>query len=161
MIRCWFTRYFGGLPELVREFSLTMDFWPTADELLGPDPEQIKALRPDRQMAVFVKSFLAALRKRPLTQDILAWELLERNQMSKQLEFIREKTILEYFEKLDGIPDDDDLPAIMLLMGGAVNHLLIKSRINSHIGGVDLESDRGWRRIERGLDLLLKGIFDK
>ena len=99
-------RYFGGLPELIGEYSQTVDFWPTVEELIGPNPERIKELPPDEQLAEFVKSFLSALRKRPKTQDILAWELLERNELSKKLEDIRIRTILEYFEYLDEIPDD-------------------------------------------------------
>ena len=75
-------RYFGGLPELIGEYSKTVDFWPTVDELMGSNPELIKAMSPDQQVAEFFKSFLSALRKRPITQDILAWELLERNELT-------------------------------------------------------------------------------
>lgn len=154
-------RYFGGLPGLIGEYSRTVDFWPTVEELIGQNPERIKKLPPDEQLAEFVKSFLSALWKRPITQDILAWELLERNELSKQLEDIRIRTILEYFEYLDEIPDDENLPAIIVLMSGAINHLLVKSRINSYIGGIDLESEKGWNQINKGIDLLLKGIFTK
>ncbi|MCP4671758.1 MAG: TetR/AcrR family transcriptional regulator [Desulfobacula sp.] len=154
-------RYFGGLPELVGEYSRTVDFWPTVEELLGPNPNRVREMSPDEQVAEFFKSFLLALRQRPITQDILAWELLERNELTRQLEDIRIITILEYFEYLDEIPDDENLSAIVVLMGGAVNHLLVKSRINSSIGGIDLESEKGWKRINKGIDLLLKGIFTR
>ena len=154
-------RYFGGLPELIGAFSRTVDFWPGLEELIGPDPDRLKRLPPDQQVAEFFKSFLSALRKRPVTLDILAWELLERNELTKQLEEIRIKTVLGYFEYLDEIPDDENLSAIVVLMGGAVYHLLVKSRINTSIGGIDLESEKGWLRINRGIDLLLKGIFSR
>lgn len=154
-------RYFGGLPELIGEYSRTEGFWPTVDELVGPDPNRLRELPPDRQVAEFFKSFLAALRKRPVTQEILAWELLERNELSKQLEEIRVRTILEYFEFLEDIPDDDILSAIVVLMGGAVNQLLVKSRINNSLGGIDLTSEEGWNRINEGIDLLLTGIFKR
>jgi AcrR family transcriptional regulator len=154
-------RYFGGLPELVDAFSRTVDFWPTVEELIGPDPDRIRKLPPDRQVAEFFKSFLGALRKRPVTLEILAWELLERNELSRELEDIRIKTILEYFEFLDEVPDDDILTVIVVLMGGAVNHLLVKSRINTWIGGIDLTSEDGWDRIDEGIDRLLSGIFNR
>lgn len=154
-------RYFGGLPELIGEYSRTVDFWPTVNELVGPDPDRLRKLPPDRQVSEFFKSFLAALRRRPVTLEILAWELLERNDLSKQLEEIRVRTILEYFEFLEDIPDDDILPAIVVLMGGAVNHLLVKSRINNSLGGIDLTSEEGWNRIDEGIDLLLTGIFKR
>jgi len=154
-------RYFGGLPEIIGAYSRTVDFWPTVEELVGPNPDRIRRMPPDKQIAEFFKSFLAALRKRPVTQDILAWELLERNELTRQLEDVRIRTILEYFEYFDEIPDDDNLSAIVVLMGGAVNHLIVKSRINSSVGGIDLESEKGWGRINKGIDLLLKGIFSR
>jgi len=104
-------------------------------ELMGPEPERVEALSPDAQMAHFFKSFAAALKKRPLTQDILAWELLERNELSEHLEAIRIRTVLEFFEGLERIPDDRALTAIVVLMGGAVNHLIIKSRIHPVVVG--------------------------
>ncbi|MCG8688839.1 MAG: TetR/AcrR family transcriptional regulator [Desulfobacterales bacterium] len=154
-------RYFNGLPGLVAAFSRTVDFWPGVTELMGPDPDKVKALPPDRQMAHFFKSFAAALKKRPLTQDILAWELLAKNELSEQLEAIRIKTILEFFDELDDIPDDKALSAVVVLMGGAVNHLIIKSRIHPVVGGIDLQSSQGWDAIEQGIELLLKGIFSR
>lgn len=154
-------RYFGGLAELIGEYSRTVDFWPSVEELIGPDPDRVRKMPPDEQVAEFFKSFLSALRKRPITQDILAWELLERNELTRRLEDIRIKTILEYFEYLNDIPDDENLSAIVVLMGGAVNHLIVKSRISKAIGGIDLESEKGWGRIDKGIDLLLKGIFNR
>lgn len=154
-------RYFGGLPQLVKAYSATVDFWPTVQELQGPHPERLLTLAPDQQVAAFFKSFLAALRRRPLTLDILAWELLERNDLTKQLEDIRIKTALEYFDYLDTIPDDENLSAIIVIMSGAINHLLVKSRLSSAVGGIDLDSERGWQSIDKGIELLVTGIFDR
>ena len=153
-------RYFGSLGELIGAYSRTVDFWPSVEELIGPDPGRVKKLPPDQQVAEFFKSFMAALRKRPLTQDILAWELLERNELTRQLEEVRIRTILEYFEYLDEIPDDENLTAIVVLMGGAISHLIIRSRVNRSFGGIDLESEKGWESIDRAIDLLLKGVFN-
>lgn len=154
-------RYFGGLPQLVRAFSRTVDFWPSVEELRGPDPNRLQKLPPDEQVAEFFKAFVTALRKRPLTLDILAWELVERNELTSQLEDIRIKTILLYFEQLEAIPDDENLTAIVVLMGGAVNNLVLRSRFSSFVGGIDLTKESGWERINNGIDLLLKGIFKR
>ncbi len=153
-------RYFGGLAELVLAYSQTSDFWPTKEELIGQDLDLLKQMPFDRQMAEFFKRFLRAIRKRPHTQEILAWEMLERNELTKQLEQVRIRTILEYFESFDNLPDTIDLSAIVVLMSGAVNYLIIKSRIHTTVGGIDLTSNQGWERMETGIDLLLKGIFD-
>lgn len=153
-------RYFGGLPELVAAYSETVDFWPSAEELLGPDPETLKAMPADQQMAVFVKRFIASLRRRPVTQDILAWEMVERNELTMRLEQRRIRTALEFFEQLENLPEDLDLTVIVLLITAAVNFLIVKSRMYNSVGGIDLVSDAGWHRIEKGIDLLLQSAFN-
>lgn len=153
-------RYFGGLPELVTSYSESVDFWPTVEELMGDDPKGLLKKKPDEQMAFFFKAFISALRKRPITQEILAWEMVEKNEFSERMEDRRVRTALEYFEKLENLPYDVDLTAVVLLMAGAANFLIVKSRINNTIGGVDLVSDEGWKRIDEGIDLLFKGLFD-
>lgn len=154
-------RYFGGLPNLIKEYSRTVDFWPTIEELLGPDPDRLKDLPTDQQVAEFFKCIVAALKKRPATQDVLAWELLERNEITQQFEAVRIKSILEYFDYFEDIPDDDNLKAIVVLMGGAIIHLMVKYRIDKYIGGIDLETSTGWERINTAIDLMLRGIFDE
>ncbi len=154
-------RYFGGLPELIKEYSRSVDFWPTVEELLGPDPDRLKKMPADRQVAAYFKSIVAAVRKRPATQDVLAWELLERNEITKQFEAVRVRSILEYFDYLENVPPDDNLPAIVVLMAGAVIHLLVKYRIDSYIGGIDLETEKGWHQIDAAIDLMLQGIFSR
>ncbi|WP_321414658.1 hypothetical protein [uncultured Desulfobacter sp.] len=70
-------------------------------------------------------------------------------------------SFLEFFEQLEALPDDENLPAILALMAGAVNYLIVKSRISCSAGSIDLGSDSGWDRIDKGIDLLLKGVFTR
>lgn len=152
--------FFGGLAGVVAEYTESVDFWPTVDELMGPNPEKLMKKDPDEQMASFFKAFIQALRKRPITQEILAWEMMEKNEISEKMEDRRIRTALEYFEKLENLPYNIDLTAVVLLMAGAANFIIVKSRFNRSIGGVDLVSDEGWKRIDEGIDILFKGLFD-
>jgi AcrR family transcriptional regulator len=151
-------RYFGGLPGLITAFGESSLFWPRVEELMRETPEDFRHLSPEKQVATFFKSLLATLRRRPLTLDIMAWEALERNELSKRLEDVRVRTSLEYFENMQGeIPDEIDLSAIVALLAGAVQFLTIRSRNTRSFGGIDLESEKGWRRIEKAIDVLLGG----
>ncbi|MBI5593094.1 MAG: TetR/AcrR family transcriptional regulator [Deltaproteobacteria bacterium] len=152
-------RYFGGLPQLVLAFSHTVDFWPSLGELLGAEPERLNDLSPGEQMAFFFKSYLRALRRRPATINILLWKFTENNELTKQMETVPTRTALEFFEILEKIPEDRDLAAVVVLMFGAITNLLIKSRRQRFVGGIDLYDEKGWKRIEDGIDLLLNGIF--
>lgn len=153
-------RYFNGLTELVAAYGRTLDFWPSAEELLGPDTETIRKLPPHELMALFFKRYMRAILNRPHTLEILAWESIERNELTMGLEEVRAQTALEFFELMEQDPPEDvDLTALVIIMAGAVNFLAVRSRIHRTLGGVDLQSDAGWKRIERTIDQLMEGIL--
>jgi AcrR family transcriptional regulator len=155
-------RFFGGLPGLVSAFGESEYFWPSTEELLRETKASFTEQPPEEQMAAFFKSLLICLRRRPQTLDILAWEPLQRNEFSKRLEDIRVRTSLEYFEHLHGeIPEDIDLSAMVALLAGAVFFLSIHSRNTKTFGGIDLQSETGWQRIEQAIEILMHGSFSQ
>ena len=154
-------RYFGGLPELVAAFAKSVEFWPSLDELLGPRPKKVNGMSAEQQFAFFFKSFLRALRRRPMTQMIMVWWASDpRNEMAQQLDDIRMRTALEFFERLEKIPVNKDLTAAVVLLYSAIHHLIHVAQTSGFVGGIDLKSETGWRRIEEGIELLAKGIFE-
>ena len=153
-------RYFHGLPGLVAAYGETADFWPTSAELLGDDLERIRNMAPHAVLSEFFKRYLRAILSRPITLEILAWEAIERNELTKGLEEVRAKTALEFFELMQADPPENlDLTALVLILAGAVNFLAVRSRIHSSLGGVELQSEEGWQRIESALDFMLDKIF--
>lgn len=155
-------RYYHGLHGLVAEYAQTLDFWPSAKELVGPDRKAVRQMASSSLMALFFKRYLRAILKRPYTLEILAWEALERNELTKTLEEVRVKTALEFFELMeDEPPVDVDLTALVLFMAGAINFLAVRSRIHQNLGGVDLQSDEGWTRIDKIIEQLMEGVLDK
>lgn len=150
-------RYFGGLPNLIAEYGKTLHFWPSADELLGPDRSRAATMLPHELMSLFFKRYLRAIRSRPQTLEILAWEAIERNELTKALEDIRARSALEFFELMGADPPDDvDLTAFVIIMAGAMNFLALRSRLHGTLGGVDLHSDEGWARIEQTVDRIME-----
>lgn len=155
-------RYYRGLQGLVAEYAQTLDFWPSAEELVGPDREAVIEMQPHELMSLFFKRYLQAILTRPYTLEILAWEAIERNELTKTLEEVRVRTALEFFELMDQDPPEEvDLTALVLLMAGAINFLAVRSRIHGTLGGVDLQSQEGWGRIETTIDQLMAGILKK
>jgi AcrR family transcriptional regulator len=153
-------RCFGGLEGLISAFGQSEVFWPSSRELMRETRRDFAELSAEQQVAAFYKSLLSALRRRPETMDILAWEALERNDYSRRLEEIRVRISLEYFENMQGdIPEEADVSAIVAILAGAVQFLAVRSRRSAHFGGIDLRSGRGWRRIEAAIDALLTGSF--
>ena len=84
-------RYFGGLPELLQRWGASGRFWPGVDEMLGDDVQALRALPLAERLALFFDRFIDALRARPLTIEILAAEIVQRNQLTAILETEREQ----------------------------------------------------------------------
>lgn len=153
-------RYFQGLTNLVAAYGESIEFWPTAKELVGDDRERIAAMPPSELMAEFFKRYLRAIRNRPQTLEIMAWEGVEYNDLTRQLEGVRVKTALEFFELMgEDPPENVDLTALVLFMAGAVHFLATRSRHHQSIGGIDLQSDLGWGRIESTIELVMAGAL--
>lgn len=153
-------RYFGGLQGLMAAFGKEGDFWPSALELAGGDLQKFSTLSLEGRLSVFSKNFILALRKRPLTQAIMAWEILERNDLTQELESIREQSIMEFF-KLFFLRDKTpaDLQTIVMLMGAAISYLIIRSTRIDLYGGIRLDREQGWAQIEAGIDTIIKGVL--
>jgi AcrR family transcriptional regulator len=155
-------RYFHGLPGLIAAYGETVHFWPSADELVGDDRDAVEDMPPHALMSLFFKRYLRAILKRPQTLEILAWEAIERNELTKPLEEVRARTALEFFELMQADPPEDvDLTALVIILAGAMNFLAVRSRIHRTLGGVDLQTEQGWSRIEQTVDMIMRGVLDR
>jgi len=155
-------KHFHGLMELLATFRASSGFWPSAAELIAGDGETLRGLPPSELMAEFFKRYLRAMRKRPQTLEILAWEARERNTYARVLELGRERTALEFFEHMgEDPPEDVDLSVLVALMAGAVHFLAVRSRHCDSYGGLDLRSDEDWLRIERAIEDLFRRTLSR
>jgi len=154
-------RYFGGLEGLIAAFAKEGDFWPSALELAGGDLQGFSQIPLDERLSAFASNFIQSLRKRPLTQAIMAWEIIEPNELTEELERIREQGIMEFFqlffmkEKVQ-----IDLQAIIMLIGAGISYLVLRSKNIDLYGGLDLGSDQGWERLEKAIETITHSILN-
>jgi AcrR family transcriptional regulator len=151
-------RYYGGLPALLAAWGESGRFWPTVDELIGPDQRAFECLPPAERYARFMERFVDALRARPLTLEILAAEVVERNELTAILESQREAwgaraTRLLQAEDLARAPE---LPDLTLLLVAGVQYLLVRSRKIRIFGGIDLHTDAGWARLKAAIGAMAR-----
>jgi AcrR family transcriptional regulator len=154
-------RYFGGLPELLRNWGSSGKFWPALDELLGADPKPFLALPAAERYTRFMEHFIDALRARPLTLEILAAEVLERNQLTAILEAQREAWGEQASQVLGGseFAQRPELQGLTILLVAGVQYLLVRSRKIRIFGGVDLQSDAGWDTLKASLRSMAQRLF--
>ncbi|MCP3952970.1 MAG: TetR/AcrR family transcriptional regulator [Desulfobacterales bacterium] len=153
-------RYFDGLPGLMKAFGQDSDFWPSAGELAGEAPEHFRTLPLADRMSALARNYLDAIRKRPVTQEIMAWELIERNQLTVDLEDLREHRMVQFFQEFmpEAIHHPDFL-AISAIVGAAINYLVTRSRHTRFFSGVDLSQDSGWQSLLAAIDNLSNRMF--
>ncbi len=157
-------RYFGGLQELLREMAKTSDFWPTLEEMAGGTSEEIKSMDIRKLSSTILKGRIRELRKRPATQEILRWELMERNELTDELHFERESQGDELnnlvpfgTENINGV----DIPAVTALIISGITYLILRSKTADTFNGIDLHSESGWKRIEGAIDIMIDIFFNQ
>ncbi|HKN00712.1 MAG TPA: TetR/AcrR family transcriptional regulator [Candidatus Binataceae bacterium] len=143
-------RYFGGLPQLLAAYAEEGDFWWKVEDLIGPHlpPPADDTLA--GWIALVFRRHVAALKARPETLEIMAWETIERNELTAALADVREKRSLTVMKTLTDrfpVPSGLDVAAAGALFGAATNYLLIRGRATRVFQGVDLGTRRGWDRL--------------
>ncbi|MCC5860167.1 MAG: TetR/AcrR family transcriptional regulator [Ectothiorhodospiraceae bacterium] len=153
-------RYFDGLPNLLRAYGEREDFWPTSAEVLGEDAAAIRALPVGKRVEHVVLGLLDALRKRPQTIEILAWEAMEDNALTRTLADIREHWGLRVIEHVFPDPSErsEDVLALANLLVAGFQYLMIRARRSPAYGGVALNTETGWQHIRQGIRLACRSI---
>ncbi len=151
-------RYFGGIDDLLRSFGQSADFWPSIEEVIGDDETALAALPLGDRWSHGLSRYARALRRRPVTQEILAWEQIEQNELTDILQQARER----WFEELmthfpsDTEQTDADLVTTALLIVAAVHYLVVRSRHRADFSGVVINTDAGWHHIDQVIDTICR-----
>jgi AcrR family transcriptional regulator len=153
-------RYFGGMSGLIAAFGREGDFWPSIKELAGGDVDAYNQLSIPERLSSLARNFIQAIRKRPLTQEILAWEMIERNELTVELESLRENTMMNFFDiffpAAKSVPD---IPAMGAVIGAGISYLVTRGRKIRFYNGIDLDTEAGWQRLEAAIDAMIQGLF--
>ena len=148
-------RYFGSMEGLLEAFADSQDFWPGVAETLGSDPENLLEQAPAKILKTILANHIRALKKRPITIEILAQECVERNRLTAILEDLREKRSMELQQYLLDHLQKQDRTAVEIqgifamgaILTGALQYFLIRSRFIKVFGGLDIQSDAGYDNI--------------
>lgn len=154
-------RYFGGLPELLEAYGRGGNFWPTTEELIGADLGSDSSY--GGRLGQVLVALLDALRRRPVTQQILAWELIESNALTRRLEELRaadaRALVMELRATVTPPPPDIDAPAINALLVAAIHYLVIRARESHGFSGLSLRTEEDWARVAAALETIVQRTF--
>lgn len=142
-------RYFGGLPELMEAYGKSQAFWPSREEVLGQEDETIRALPKEERIEAVLLGLLDALRQRPQTIEVLAWETVQQSPLTAMLAERREAWSREILKDIfaDAEPEDRSLLALASLLVAGFQYLLIRARRGKVYGGIALDTEAGWAEV--------------
>jgi AcrR family transcriptional regulator len=152
-------RYFGGLDGLVRRLADDPGFWPGEEELLDGIPDDTSSLPRADVFAMLARNWIAALGARPLTQEVMTWQLTESGGLTRELDERIETAMTGMLDRLGATGHDrrPDIQAMAALIGGGLVYLLLRSRTTRLYSGVDLHSVQGWERLHRAVRDMIRG----
>ena len=129
--------------------------------LLVTKPQKILALPLAERYNIFFENFIDELRARPLTIEILALEINERNALTIILEDEREQWGKQVALLLGESPTAraPELRSLTLLLISGVQYLLMRSRTIRTFGGVDVQSDAGWAALKHGIKAMANSLL--
>ncbi len=154
-------RYFDGLPSLLRIFGQEGGYWPEMETLVGNEATAEAESLAD-WMVKLLLGLLHELKERPITQEIMRWELLEGNELTHELAKVREETAnasLDFLQRKSTFPPNTDIPAVSAILVAGIVYLLLRSKATHTFFGVDLQSPDGWMRIEEAAALMLQATI--
>jgi AcrR family transcriptional regulator len=154
-------RYFDNLPSLLKTFGQEGNYWITPEDLIGePDNTEIDSL--PGWMVLLLGRLLTDLQQRPVTQEIMRWELLEGNDLTQELANVRDRTALAslyFLQQKYPFPPGQDIPAISAILVAGIVYLVLRTKVSHSFMGIDFSSPAGWERIEAAFEELIRSTI--
>jgi AcrR family transcriptional regulator len=155
-------RYFDDLPSLLQTFGREGNYWITLEELIDDGATEDEDSLADWMVRLLIR-VLHDLQKRPITQEIMRWELLEGNELTRELAMVRDHTSLEtlhFLEHRCSFPPDKDIPAISAVLAASIVYLVLRTKVSKTFMGIDFSSPKGWQRIEAAIASLIQATIE-
>ena len=151
-------RYFGGLDQLYRAFALEGNTFPSLEEVAEGRLRELPNLPSAEAAKAIILGFGHALRRRPITKEIMRWELQEKNQLTDALAKERERQSQQWLALAPNLHDVDLAAVASILVAGQV-FLTLRAKTADTYNGINLDSESGWKRIEDAVALLSDLFF--
>lgn len=155
-------RYFDGLNGLLREFAKQKDFYINISDSIRNEIE--KAQKHELKEVVFMvlKEQLRELRANSELQELMLWEMVEKNELTDAIAKAREEKgyalSKQLKKKMDG--NDQLADAVIALLVSGIYYLVLRMRTVDQFNGINLHSEDGWRQIETAIQVLVNTYFE-
>jgi len=123
-------RYFDGLDGLLIAFAQTRELWWEIDEIILEEPADCAIMTLPDYLDLLLTRYVVALESRPLTLEIMAWEMSAQNNLTNALAATRRQrgiALVKQIRRLYPQPSID-IGGILGVFGAAINYLVMRTR---------------------------------
>ena len=149
-------RYFDSYDGLLEKWALKNSYWiPVSADL--PDNGDLK----QTALSILVNQ-AETLRKDKLQREVTRWLLSESSELGKKIRARVEEhglSLLRSFIEKAGFPDSVDVEAFAAIITCGTSYLALMEDLCDVYNGVRIDTDEGWKRIYRVIELLLNSMF--
>lgn len=144
-------RYFDSLDGLIYAYMKKHDFWLNTP-LEQPDISDIKSY-----LKSFYRREITEYRGNIVLKRLKRWELSSDKDFVVEIRAQREKNGVQFMEMMSGFAkiDKEQLQAVSTLMDAGISYLAIFEDNCRMYNGIDIQSDKGWEQIIKGIDTLI------
>jgi len=144
-------RYFESLDGLIYAYMKKHDFWLNTP-LERPDVADIKVY-----LKTFYRREIAEYRDNTALKRLKRWELSSDKDFVVEIRAQREKNGVQFMEIMSGFAkvDKEQLQAISALMDAGIVYLAMFAENCKMYNDIDIQSDKGWEKIAKGIDVLI------
>lgn len=155
-------RYFGGLNGLLKAFAKQKDFYMNISNRLHDEFEKVKKSDLKSLIVEILITQLRDLRNDRELQELMLWEMMEKNELTVAIAKEREEKGYELSTKLKSKMDltDGETDAIMALLVSGIYYLVLRSKTVDMFNGVELTSENGWQQIENAIKQIVNSYFE-
>ena len=155
-------RYFDGLEGLLHAYARQKDFYLNTSDLLLEEIDKADHHSLTTLITRILVGQLRELIKSKELQEIMLWEMIEKNELTQAIAREREEKGHTISGKLKNRlhVEDEDTDAMIALLVSGIYYLVLRSRTVNVFNGVELDSEKGWERIENAIRVIIRSIFN-
>jgi AcrR family transcriptional regulator len=148
-------RYFESVDGLMEQYVRSGEYTSTlSTDYIDSIPELTPEER-NKALMSLMHTFTNDLRQRKATRDLLRWEIGTGKSM---LSDARNQIATRILSKIGDLPYYNDTSALIAFISAGIYFLTISSDYREKMLDVDLQTDDGWKRIERVVDSIISDV---
>jgi hypothetical protein len=138
-------------------FAETTTLWWEVDEIITESAADCAAIPLPAYLQTLLDRYVAALESRPLTLEIMAWEMSAQNNLTNALARSRSERGMELVKRIRSYyhQPNIDIGGTLGVFGAAINYLVIRTRKQSQ----QYKTEEWWR-LQQTIAKLLQAYAD-